>query len=150
MYLFAHHKTIQFGNRGGAGSNPCYPGPGRIINRYIPLEPRNAGLWQTPGYDPPQGYLELYDGAEIPKPLIGDWSHFLDSVQGGESVAFGNFGREHALESRKHYYANITFIEPLIFPLSIYLSQLQNPCLKTIIFLKFPCRTLQNHQFPRS
>jgi len=56
----------------------------------------------------------MYEGAEIPEPVIGDWSHFLDSVQGGESAAFGNFGSEHAVESRKHYYANITFIDEMV------------------------------------
>lgn len=65
-------------------------------------------------YDPPKRFLDLYENAEIPKPVIGDWCHFLDSVQGGPSAAFGNFGAEHALESRKHYYANITFIDEMV------------------------------------
>ena len=65
-------------------------------------------------YDPPQRFLDKYKNAEIPEPVIGDWCHFLDSVQGGPSAAFGNFGAEHALESRKHYYANITFIDEMV------------------------------------
>ncbi len=65
-------------------------------------------------YDPPQRFLDMYEGVEIPDPVIGDWCHSLDSVQGGESAAFGNFGSEHAIKSKKHYYANITFIDEMV------------------------------------
>ncbi len=65
-------------------------------------------------YDPPQRFLDLYKDAEIPEPYIGDWCHYLDTVDGGPSAAFGNFGVEHAVNSRRHYYANITFIDEMI------------------------------------
>ena len=65
-------------------------------------------------YDPPQRYLDMYKGAEIPEPYQGDWCHHLDSVQGGNSSAFSNFGAEHAKISRRHYYANITFIDDMV------------------------------------
>lgn len=65
-------------------------------------------------YDPPQRYLDMYEGAEIPEPYLGDWCHYLDSVQGGKSAAFSNFGAGHAMESRRHYYASITFIDDMV------------------------------------
>jgi arylsulfatase A-like enzyme len=65
-------------------------------------------------YDPPQRYLDMYEGAEIPGPFEGDWCHHLDSVQGGKSAAFSNFGAKHAINSRRHYYASITFIDDMV------------------------------------
>lgn len=65
-------------------------------------------------YDPPQRYLDKYKGVDIPEPVIGDWCHYLDTVQGDASAAFSNFGKEHAIESRRHYYANITFIDDMV------------------------------------
>ncbi|MEN8202063.1 MAG: arylsulfatase [Bacteroidota bacterium] len=65
-------------------------------------------------YDPPQRYLEMYQDAEIPGPYTGDWCHHLDSIQGGKNAYFSNFGEEHAVESRRHYYANITFIDDMV------------------------------------
>ena len=65
-------------------------------------------------YDPPQRYLDMYEDAEIPAPYLGDWCHYLDSVQGGKDAAFSNFGAEYAKESRRHYYANVTFIDDMV------------------------------------
>ncbi len=65
-------------------------------------------------YDPPQRFVDMYDGVEIPEPVIGDWCHSLDSIHGSKSAAFGNFGIEHAVESKKYYYANITFIDEMV------------------------------------
>ena len=65
-------------------------------------------------YDPPQRFLDMYKNKEIPKPFIGDWSHYLDGKKGNKSAAFGDFGVEHAVKSRRHYYANITFIDEMV------------------------------------
>ena len=65
-------------------------------------------------YDPPQEYMDMYDDAEMPEPFIGEWCHHLDTVQGGKSTAFSNFGISHAVKSRRHYYANITFIDDMV------------------------------------
>lgn len=66
-------------------------------------------------YDPPQRYLDMYKDAEIPAPFIGDWCDEPDEQQDPEKAAsdaaFGNFGEEYAKNSRRHYYANITFID---------------------------------------
>ncbi|MDR2914492.1 MAG: arylsulfatase [Tannerella sp.] len=69
-------------------------------------------------YDPPQRYLEMYKDAEIPAPFIGDWcsnlSERLDPEKAKPDAPFGNFGAEYAQNSRRHYYANITFIDDQI------------------------------------
>lgn len=66
-------------------------------------------------YDPPQRYLDMYKDMDIPKPFIGDWcgefSERLDPEKASPDAAFGNFGDEYAVNSRRHYYANITFID---------------------------------------
>ncbi|WP_346859759.1 arylsulfatase [uncultured Draconibacterium sp.] len=65
-------------------------------------------------YDPPQRFLDIYEDRKIPEPVIGEWSHYLDGVKGNESAAFGDFGTEYAIKSRRHYYANITFIDEMV------------------------------------
>lgn len=65
-------------------------------------------------YDPPQRFLDMYKDREVPEPFIGDWCHYLDGVEGNESAAFGDFGTEHAVNSRRHYYANITYIDEMV------------------------------------
>lgn len=69
-------------------------------------------------YDPPQRYLDMYKDVEIPAPSIGDWcEEFSEPVDPGKAdpaAAFGNFGTDYAKNSRRHYYANITFIDDQI------------------------------------
>ncbi len=69
-------------------------------------------------YDPPQRYLDMYKESEIPAPFIGDWcgdlSERLDPEKADPDAAFGNFGAEYAQNSRRYYYANITFIDDQI------------------------------------
>ena len=68
-------------------------------------------------YDPPQRYLDMYKDVEIPEPAVGEWAdEFAPVPEGGNnnSAAFGDFGKEHAVKSRRHYYANITFIDDQI------------------------------------
>jgi len=69
-------------------------------------------------YDPPQRYLDKYKDVEIPAPVVGDWcgkySERLDPATADPNAAFANFGDEYAINSRRHYYANITFIDDQI------------------------------------
>lgn len=65
-------------------------------------------------YDPPPRLLDKYKDVKIPEPFIGEWCHSLDTVQGGPDAAFSNFGTEHAVNSRRHYYANVTFIDEMV------------------------------------
>ena len=62
-------------------------------------------------YDPPQRYLEMYREAEIPVPAKGDWDDGFAGYPKSKDAAFGDYGVEHALDSRRHYYAAITFID---------------------------------------
>ena len=68
-------------------------------------------------YDPPQRFIDMYKNADIPKPEIGDWcGKYAErkNPKENEGAAFGNFGDEYAQNSRKHYYANITFVDDQI------------------------------------
>ncbi len=65
-------------------------------------------------YDPPQRFLDRYKNAKIPEPFIGKWATKWEGAEGGKEAAFGDFGIEHAIESRRHYYANITFIDEMV------------------------------------
>ncbi|MBL7970357.1 MAG: arylsulfatase [Prolixibacteraceae bacterium] len=62
-------------------------------------------------YDPPQRYLDLYKNAEIPEPAIGHWAEPFGGYPETPDAAFGNFGKAHAVNSRRHYYANVSFID---------------------------------------
>jgi arylsulfatase A-like enzyme len=62
-------------------------------------------------YDPPQRYLEMYKNAEIPAPYIGEWADKFANAPHSKDAAFSNYGEEYAVNSRRHYYANITFID---------------------------------------
>ncbi|MFV0554289.1 MAG: arylsulfatase [Mangrovibacterium sp.] len=65
-------------------------------------------------YDPPQRFLDLYDEVDIPAPFLGDWDEEFAQINGGKDAAFGDFGVEHAVESRRHYYASISFIDEMV------------------------------------
>ena len=65
-------------------------------------------------YDPPQRVLDMYEGKNIPIPVVGNWCEKLPEDPHPERTpeAYnGNFGIEYAQNSRKYYYAAITFID---------------------------------------
>lgn len=65
-------------------------------------------------YDPPQKYLDMYKDTDIPEPFLGNWAaNFADHPQ-SPNAAFGDFGIDHAINSRRHYYALITQIDDQI------------------------------------
>lgn len=65
-------------------------------------------------YDPPQRFLDMYKNAPIPKPFIGEWADKWEGKEGSKDAAFGDFGMDKVMESRRHYYANITFIDEMV------------------------------------
>ncbi len=65
-------------------------------------------------YDPPQRYLDMYATTEIPEPFMGKWASRFAEYPEKKDAAFGDYGVEHALNSRRHYYAAITFIDDQI------------------------------------
>ena len=66
-------------------------------------------------YDPPRRFLRLYDGRDVPAPCVGDWAlaHADPKEPLPEATRrpYGNYGEDYAKEARRHYYANITFID---------------------------------------
>ncbi|CDN31520.1 Choline-sulfatase [Mucinivorans hirudinis] len=65
-------------------------------------------------YDAPQRYLDMYEGVEIPVPWIGNWCSDFKDREHVPDPAFGDFGVDFAVASRRNYYANITFIDDWI------------------------------------
>jgi arylsulfatase len=62
-------------------------------------------------YDPPKRFLDMYKDVEIPKPYIGDWAADFANYPEIPDAWYGDFGEQHALDARRAYYANITFID---------------------------------------
>ena len=65
-------------------------------------------------YDPPERFLNLYRDIEIPAPPIGDWAERFAEFPESPVAAFGDYGADHAIKSRRHYYALITQIDEQI------------------------------------
>lgn len=65
-------------------------------------------------YDPPQRYFDRYENADVPAPSIGDWCKRFADRPVTPDAAFGDFGTEHAIDSRRHYYAAVTFVDDQI------------------------------------
>lgn len=69
-------------------------------------------------YDPPQRILAMYDGVEIPRAARGEWSRELGSgltdPQKNPTAAFAQFDNEYIANTRRHYYAAVTFIDEQI------------------------------------
>lgn len=68
-------------------------------------------------YDPPQRLVDFYKDRDVPAPSIGEWCKDKeyavpqDVDTAAKDAAFGNFGEEYAKNSRRYYYANVTFID---------------------------------------
>jgi arylsulfatase len=65
-------------------------------------------------YDPPGRYLDLYANATIPPPVTGAWASEFARFPMTPDAPFGDFGVDHAVRSRRHYYASITFVDDQI------------------------------------
>ena len=68
-------------------------------------------------YDPPQRLADLYKNREVPAPYVGEWCKDKDYARpqdvekAPKDAAFGNFGEAYAENSRRYYYANVTFVD---------------------------------------
>lgn len=65
-------------------------------------------------YDPPQRIVDMYEGRDIPAPAVGDWCKELaidEHPAKNPEAASGNYGTDYAKNSRKYYYAAVTFID---------------------------------------
>lgn len=65
-------------------------------------------------YDPPQRYLDMYRDVQVPEPVTGDWDVEFAKFPKSKDAAFGDYSTGHAVDSRRHYYAAITFIDDQI------------------------------------
>lgn len=68
-------------------------------------------------YDPPQRLLDAYADLESPSPWVADWCRDrdyaiqVDASKAKPDASYGNFGSDYVKNTRKHYYASITFID---------------------------------------
>lgn len=68
-------------------------------------------------YDPPKRFAKMYEGKEVQEPYISEWckdkeyAKQINAEDAAHDAPYGNFGTEYAKESRRHYYANVTFID---------------------------------------
>ncbi len=71
-------------------------------------------------YDPPQSSLDRYKDIAVKGPAIGNWEgkiyNYPDTnkpipTTGPVTASFGDFGEAQVKAAKKHYYANITFID---------------------------------------
>lgn len=67
-------------------------------------------------YDPPQRFLDMYDAGDMPAPVVGDWAdrYAPHDDPPKPSLWHGDLGARQAKESRRAYYASITFIDEQI------------------------------------
>lgn len=66
-------------------------------------------------YDPPQRILDMYASIEMEAPAKGEWSKGIGAEitrpEDDKDAAFAQFSDEYAKNTKKHYYAAITFID---------------------------------------
>lgn len=68
-------------------------------------------------YDPPQRLADLYKDRDVPAPYVGEWCENkeyavpVDVGTAPKDAAYGNFGEVYAKNSRRYYYANVTFVD---------------------------------------
>lgn len=65
-------------------------------------------------YDPPRRFYDMYKEKQVAEPYCGEWCDEFADRPNVPDASFGDFGKEHALESRRHYYASISFIDEKI------------------------------------
>jgi arylsulfatase A-like enzyme len=62
-------------------------------------------------YDPPQGYWDMYHGADIPRPPVGDWAAEFDRPIADVNAPFAHRPWPQTRRARVGYYGSITFID---------------------------------------
>jgi arylsulfatase len=67
-------------------------------------------------YDPPQRFMDMYNVEDMPAPMVGDWAkrYAQHAEPPDPSLWHGDLGVRQAKESRRAYYASITFIDEQI------------------------------------
>jgi len=64
-------------------------------------------------YDPPQRVMDMYNVDDMPAPVVGDWAarYAPHDEPAKPSLWHGDLGVRQAKESRRAYYASVTFID---------------------------------------
>ncbi|HSW46387.1 MAG TPA: arylsulfatase [Phycisphaerae bacterium] len=67
-------------------------------------------------YDPPPRFWKMYEDADVPPAVIGDWSarYAADTDPSNYNSWHGDFGPEQVRVSRRAYYGSISFIDEQI------------------------------------
>ncbi len=67
-------------------------------------------------YDPPQRFMDMYNEADMPAPVVGDWAaqYAPHDEPPNPSLWHGDLGVPQAKESRRAYYGSVTFIDEQI------------------------------------
>lgn len=65
-------------------------------------------------YDPPKRYLDMYNGVDIAPPYHSDWDSQFASYPKSDIAPYADYGNDYAVNSRRHYAANVTFIDDQI------------------------------------
>ena len=67
-------------------------------------------------YDPPQRFMDMYRVDDMPAPVVGDWAARYASHEEppNPSLWHGDLSIRQAKESRRAYYASVTFIDEQI------------------------------------
>ena len=67
-------------------------------------------------YDPPQRFRDMYKVDDMPAPVVGDWAarYAPHDEPPNPSLWHGDLGVRQAKESRRAYYASVTFIDEQI------------------------------------
>ncbi len=66
-------------------------------------------------YDPPQRWMDYYEDANLPEPVIGDWAErYRERSDDSYTIWHGDLGAEQARHSRQGYYGAVSFIDEQI------------------------------------
>ncbi len=66
-------------------------------------------------YDPPPRFLAMYEDADVPPAVVGDWARLAPRGDPTDySLWRGDLGAEQARQSRRAYYGSVTFIDEQI------------------------------------
>ena len=89
----------------------------RFIENYKPAKPlflKVSFARPHSPYDPPRRVLDRIDPQRIPLRVVGDWASEFAAYPDTPDAAYGDFGEAHAAAARRHYCANIAFIDDQI------------------------------------
>jgi len=64
-------------------------------------------------YDPPERFMKMYENADVPPAVIGDWAARNDLPADPKNYALwrGNLGPEAVRQARQAYYGSVSFVD---------------------------------------